>query len=130
MAQHSPCPCCGYFVFAGPSGSYDICPICFWEDDIVQLAFPLMAGGANSISLHQSQKNFLNLGVSDKRFAANVRPPAASDERDASWRPFDPRLDAHLRWDAPEDRERWQNVTSDVCLYWWRSDYWLRGSSK
>ncbi len=36
-----PCPCCGYLVFTEPPGSYTICPICFWEDDISQLRFPL-----------------------------------------------------------------------------------------
>ncbi|WP_241494482.1 CPCC family cysteine-rich protein [Pseudomonas asplenii] len=28
------CPCCGYAVFEEPPGSHDICPICFWEDDL------------------------------------------------------------------------------------------------
>src|SRR5436190_23116503 len=45
-----PCPVCGYLVFDEPPGSYAICPICFWEDDAIQLGFPLMGGGANSIS--------------------------------------------------------------------------------
>ena len=34
-----PCPCCGYLVFDEPVGSFDICPICDWEDDDVQLRF-------------------------------------------------------------------------------------------
>jgi anaerobic ribonucleoside-triphosphate reductase len=29
-----PCPCCGYQVFTGPPGSYEICPVCGWEDDL------------------------------------------------------------------------------------------------
>lgn len=34
-----PCPCCWYKTFdAEPDGSFDICPVCFWEDDNVQLA--------------------------------------------------------------------------------------------
>ena len=32
-----PCPCCGYLVFDEEPGSYSICPICYWEDDAVQL---------------------------------------------------------------------------------------------
>jgi len=35
-----PCPCCGYLVFTEPPGSFEICPICFWEDDVSQLAIP------------------------------------------------------------------------------------------
>jgi rubrerythrin len=34
-----PCPGCGYLVFDEPPGSYEICPICFWEDDLAQLRF-------------------------------------------------------------------------------------------
>jgi Cysteine-rich CPCC len=31
----------------GPPGSYEICPVCFWDDDLVQLRWPTYAGGAN-----------------------------------------------------------------------------------
>jgi hypothetical protein len=34
-----PCPCCGYLMFYEGPGSYDICKICFWEDDLSQLRF-------------------------------------------------------------------------------------------
>lgn len=27
-----PCPCCGYMTL-DRRGAYDICPVCFWEDD-------------------------------------------------------------------------------------------------
>ncbi|HEY5908286.1 MAG TPA: CPCC family cysteine-rich protein, partial [Vicinamibacteria bacterium] len=42
-----PCPCCGYLMFKESPGSHDICKICFWEDDIVQLRDPHFSGGAN-----------------------------------------------------------------------------------
>ena len=54
-----PCPSCGFLVFDEPSGSYDICPICGWEDDNVQLKYPLMRGGANGGSLLDYQKDIL-----------------------------------------------------------------------
>ncbi len=31
-AKKYTCPCCGYKTLAG-SGNYDLCPICYWEDD-------------------------------------------------------------------------------------------------
>lgn len=28
------CPCCGYYTFdEKPNGNYDICEVCFWEDN-------------------------------------------------------------------------------------------------
>src|SRR3712207_8061939 len=47
-----PCPCCGYRTLREPEyGSYDICPVCFWEDDSVQFSDPDYRGGANHESL-------------------------------------------------------------------------------
>jgi len=123
-----PCPCCGYLVFDEPPGSFDICPICFWEDDIVQLRFPQMGGGANTLSLHQSQQNYLEHGVSDLRFAGNVRKAKPLDVRDPDWRPFAPESDPHLKWDSQEDRERPKLDMPPLSLYYWRKDYWLSAS--
>jgi hypothetical protein len=45
------CRCCGFLTLSDPSyGSYEICPVCFWEDDPVQNEDPSNAGGANQIS--------------------------------------------------------------------------------
>jgi hypothetical protein len=91
-----PCPVCGYLVFEEPPGSYAICPICFWEDDQVQLGYPLMAGGANNVSLYEAQQNFMRDGASEVRLTGHVRQPADLEKRDPQWRPFDPRRDIHL----------------------------------
>jgi Cysteine-rich CPCC len=124
-ADHYPCPCCGYQVFPEPPGSYDICPICFWEDDVVQLAFPRMAGGANTLSLCDSQANFGRIHVSDERFSSKVRAPTPSDKRDPGWRPFDLSKDPALSWESSSDGEYWKKQNDRHCLYWWRPDYWL-----
>ena len=73
-----PCPACGHLVFSHGYGSYDICPVCDWEDDGVQLANPCSAGGANHASLAEWQRR---------------SPKQASDEvpqwpRDPAWRPL------------------------------------------
>lgn len=39
-----PCPACGFLVFDQPA-AWQICPVCNWEDDEVQLRHPTMAGG-------------------------------------------------------------------------------------
>ena len=59
MGKEYPCPSCGFLVFSEPPGSYDICGICDWEDDGVQLVDPTYSGGANSDSLATSQNKIL-----------------------------------------------------------------------
>ncbi|OCB00116.1 CPCC family cysteine-rich protein [Clostridium beijerinckii] len=68
------CPCCGYFTFDEiPDGNYDICSVCFWEDDPIQLNNPNYEGGANHVSLNQARKNFLEFGACEKSMIHNVR---------------------------------------------------------
>jgi hypothetical protein len=88
-----PCPCCGYLVFREPTGSYAICPICFWEDDASALRFADEGGGVNEVSLRQAQANYAAAGVSDNRLAAHVRAPQPGEVRDPLWRPLDPERD-------------------------------------
>lgn len=79
------CPCCGHFSFADAPGSYEICPICFWEDDLLQLCFPDARGGANAVSLIEAQVNFVQWGACERRFREQVRPPTIEDEKDERW---------------------------------------------
>ncbi|TAN42452.1 MAG: hypothetical protein EPN25_03170 [Nitrospirae bacterium] len=123
-----PCPACGYLVFSESPGSYEVCPICYWEDDIVQLGYPDMAGGANKVSLIEAQNNFIAFGFSEEEFRKNVRGATAKDKRDHSWRPIDTDKDNYLHWDSAEDHDRWQAYKDEpsLHLYYWRDDYWLK----
>ena len=47
------CPVCGKYKFIEGPGSYEICPICKWEDDLVQEKDPSFKGGANVLSLNE-----------------------------------------------------------------------------
>ncbi len=60
MSDRYPCPCCGHRVLGETPGSYEICPVCFWEDDGVQFRWPAMSGGANKVSLIEAQRNYQN----------------------------------------------------------------------
>ena len=120
-----PCPCCGYSVFSEPEGSYEICPICFWEDDGVQLAYPMMPGGANTNSVMECQRDFARTGACESRFVTNVRTPNESDRRASGWRQFDPAIDPHLDDESPEDQARLKSSTSESNFYYWMPDYWL-----
>jgi hypothetical protein len=126
MAKRTfPCPCCGYLMFEEGPGSYDICKICFWEDDDVQLRDPHFGGGANVLSLLESQRNFEAFGATEQRFLVHVRPPNQSDSRDPGWTPADPvrhNLERSLPeggWETP-----WPKDLTE--LYWWRPTYWRK----
>lgn len=70
------CPCCGFYTFEErPNGNYDICPVCFWEDDPIQLKDQLYAGGANKISLVQARENYIKFGACSEEMIPYVRKP-------------------------------------------------------
>jgi hypothetical protein len=69
------CPCCGFLTLGDESGSYEICPVCFWEDDPIQFADPTYGGGANRPSLDQARKNFSEFGACEKEALRHVRRP-------------------------------------------------------
>ena len=76
-----PCPCCGYLTLPEPSpGTYEICKVCFWENDGVQFNDPDYEGGANDVSLRQARDNYREFGVSELRFRAHVRPPRSDEQ--------------------------------------------------
>jgi hypothetical protein len=71
-----PCPCCEYLTLGHPAdGSFDICPVCFWEDDPVQNRDPLFWGGANEPSLIDAKINFARFGACEERVLPFVRAP-------------------------------------------------------
>ncbi len=70
------CPCCGYYTLDSKfAGEYDICPVCFWEDDPFQAKDPNLEDFANTFSLNQSRENYKKFGAVDERLIKYVRPP-------------------------------------------------------
>ena len=81
------CPCCGYKTLdEDPPGTYDICEICFWEDDNIQFEDPDYEGGANIPSLRQAQKNYLTFGAYSEHCLPFVRKPNKKDLKDPDWK--------------------------------------------
>lgn len=123
LPNQYPCPCCGHLVFRDPPGSHDICPICCWEDDAVQIRDQDSAGGANVPSLMEAQRMYAAIGATEERFVALVRPATTDEPLDPGWRPFDPDVDLTPIGDRSEMKAPWRDAT----LYWWRPTYWRRG---
>jgi hypothetical protein len=118
MAEASyPCPCCGYLVFDERPGSYDICPICRWEDDLSQLRF-VHETGANNVTLIQAQANFARVGAKDSAFGTSARKPKPTDRRDESWRPFDPEIDVAEEQMDGKDYGLTYRAEPDAYYYW------------
>ena len=75
-----PCACCGFITLhERPPGTFEICPVCNWEDDDVQFADPKAQGGANRVSLEEARDNFRTHGAAEPEFRDRVRRPTASE---------------------------------------------------
>lgn len=86
MSEKYTCHCCGYKSLDEDGGSYEICDVCFWEDDFVMNEEPDYWGGANGVCLRLAQRNFYKFGVSEEKYRdriVNVRY-----EKDTLWKPI------------------------------------------
>lgn len=70
------CPCC-YCRTLGERAVFEICPVCFWEDDGQDdYDADIVRGGPNGkLSLTQARSNYEESGACQKEVVANVRKP-------------------------------------------------------
>jgi hypothetical protein len=70
------CPCCGCRTLRD-RGGFEICEICFWEDDGQDdHDADVVRGGPNGeLSLFQARANYLQCGACEERMIGKVRPP-------------------------------------------------------
>ncbi len=61
-------------------GAFNICPVCFWEDDPAQSIYPDLEYGANAVTLNEAKQNFKAFRVSDKKFITFVREPREEEK--------------------------------------------------
>ncbi len=71
------CPCCFNYTIEdwGEEVIVDICPICFWQYDIVGQEQVDIAIGPNKVSLIEARKNYKKFGASTERLIPLVRKP-------------------------------------------------------
>lgn len=80
------CPCCGYYTFEEQiDNTFEICPVCFWEDDGVQLFRSDYSGGANTPSLCEARANFKEFGACERRLIKYVRDPKEDELSGIDW---------------------------------------------
>lgn len=82
MTIRYPCPCCNYLTYEDipPQGEYEICPVCYWEDDPVQSKDQDYTGGANEVSLNQAKKNFFKYGAISESLKKYTRLPKKNEK--------------------------------------------------
>lgn len=69
MSHKFKCPCCGSYSLEHKEPLYyEICPICYWENDPIQNEDYDFSGGANEISLNKAIKNYKTFGASHEKF--------------------------------------------------------------
>ncbi len=59
------CPCCDYFVLEA-RGFHQVCPVCCWEDDGIDVDTLDAVSKSNHITLRQARANFAEFGASDQ----------------------------------------------------------------
>jgi len=59
------CPCCDYYTL-GDRAAYEICPVCYWEDDGQDLDQLEVVSGANHITLREARTNYAAIGACDQ----------------------------------------------------------------
>lgn len=76
------CRCCNYNTLSQfPNGTYEICEICYWEDDQYQTENPNEEVSPNRVSLNQAKQNFETFGACELEMKINVRKPTNTDIR-------------------------------------------------
>src|SRR5256886_1253860 len=78
--QRYRCPCCACRTLE-ERGAYEICPVCFWEDDGQDDAdADTVRGGPNSdLSLTRARQNYRAFGACDRRSLERVRKPTPGE---------------------------------------------------
>lgn len=71
------CPCCGYYTLDS-KGLYDICPVCFWEDEEVEDHNEY--NQCNRVSLSEARQNYLKFGSCTKDMRRYVRRPKSYEK--------------------------------------------------
>ncbi|GAA1612615.1 hypothetical protein GCM10009789_78570 [Kribbella sancticallisti] len=126
MRERFPCVCCGHLTMGEPPGSYEICPVCFWEDDLIQLRWATTVRGANRLPLAEAQQNYRAYGACDEHGRQFVRAPLPDEPVEPAWRPIEPDHDSFEDL-ASEERVPWPDPYT--TLYWWTDDFWRAAQS-
>lgn len=74
------CPCC-HFLTLSERHEWEICPVCFWNDDGQddEDADKVYGGPNHDLSLTEARQNYASFGASSQERRAFVRSPLPSE---------------------------------------------------
>lgn len=107
------CPCCGHRTL--PSrGDYELCPVCWWEDDGGE---PWEYSGPNGRTLVEAQQEYLAQRRPYRLRPGKVRAPRPGEARDPDWHPFElsDELRDRVRRTHEENRRQWEAESRRVA---------------
>jgi hypothetical protein len=79
-----PCACCGYRTLPAESPSDEICPVCWWQDDVVA-NHDTEVLGPNPVTLSQARENFARYGAITERWKGIARAPYETEGPPEPW---------------------------------------------
>lgn len=74
------CPCCGNRTL-DVRANFEICPVCFWEDDGQDdgRADEVWGGPNRGLSLTVARQNYTDIGAADPQDLPHVRTPTEAE---------------------------------------------------
>ncbi|MGI2032121.1 CPCC family cysteine-rich protein [Rhizobium panacihumi] len=72
------CACCGHLTIEDRL-NYEICPICFWEEDGAGGENPDEFSGPNGMSVTDGRRNYQEFGACERRLINHVRKPTPDE---------------------------------------------------
>ncbi|WP_390896909.1 CPCC family cysteine-rich protein [Rubinisphaera margarita] len=81
------CPICGYKTLDARCG-WDICPVCFWEDDVLIIDTDKSSPANGGLKVSEAQANYIVFRCCSRKHVTDVREPRPDEERDPVWQPL------------------------------------------
>ena len=81
------CMICGHKTLESRC-DWDICPVCFWEDDVILEGVDKVSPANMDLRVSESQANYMVFRSSSKQHVSSVRKPMPDEELDPTWQPL------------------------------------------
>lgn len=81
------CVVCGHRTLE-ERGDWEICPVCFWEDDVLVEGVDKSSPANGGMMVSTAQANFVRYGAISPDLVGKTRPPHVGEEKDPGWKPL------------------------------------------